>query len=117
MTRPGSRSWRTGFYKEVYVKSPVAHGVRAVITARGHLVEARGRLDNTIRGLCASLRIEYVDPQGNILTMPFDQSPSQNVVGAETATLSIDAPGAAAEPSEADTFALSFDAKKGALNR
>jgi len=32
---------RTGFYKEVHVKSPAAHGVRAVITARGHLVEAR----------------------------------------------------------------------------
>lgn len=27
---------RTGFYKEVHVKSPAAHGVRAVITARGH---------------------------------------------------------------------------------
>ena len=27
---------RTGFYKEVHVKSPAAHGVRSVITARGH---------------------------------------------------------------------------------
>lgn len=26
---------RTGFYKEVHVKSPAAHGVRSVITARG----------------------------------------------------------------------------------
>jgi hypothetical protein len=26
---------RTGFYKEVHVKSPPAHGVRSVITARG----------------------------------------------------------------------------------
>lgn len=34
---------RTGFYKEVHVKSPAAHGVRSVITARGHLVEARVR--------------------------------------------------------------------------
>lgn len=32
---------RTGFYKEVHVKSPAAHGVRSVITARGHLVGAR----------------------------------------------------------------------------
>ncbi|EQB34247.1 IS110 family transposase, partial [Sphingobium ummariense] len=45
---------RTGFYKEVHVKSPAAHGVRSVITARGHLVEARVRLDNMIRGLCAT---------------------------------------------------------------
>jgi len=45
---------RTGFYKEVHVKSPAAHGVRSVITARSHLVEARVRLDNTIRGLCAT---------------------------------------------------------------
>ncbi|MBZ9649860.1 IS110 family transposase [Sphingobium sp. 3R8] len=45
---------RTGFYKEVHVKSPAAHGVRRVITARGHLVEARVRFDNMIRGLCAT---------------------------------------------------------------
>ncbi|GAO55883.1 mobile element protein [Novosphingobium sp. MD-1] len=45
---------RTGFYKEVHVKSPAAHGVRSVITARSHLVEARVRLDNMIRGLCAT---------------------------------------------------------------
>ena len=35
---------RTGFYKEVHIKSPAAHGVRSIITARGHLVEARVRL-------------------------------------------------------------------------
>ncbi|KPF56791.1 hypothetical protein IP65_03450 [Novosphingobium sp. AAP1] len=45
---------RTGFYKEVHVKSPAAHGVRSVITARSHLVEARVRFDNMIRGLCAT---------------------------------------------------------------
>ena len=45
---------RTGFYKEVHVKSPAAHGVRSVMTARGHLVEARVRLDNMIRGPCAT---------------------------------------------------------------
>lgn len=55
---------RTGFYKEVHVKSPVAHGVRAVITARGHLVEARVRLDNTIRGLCATFGIRLGIGQG-----------------------------------------------------
>jgi transposase len=45
---------RTGFYKEVHVKSQAAHGVRSVITARSHLVKARVGLDNTIRGLCAT---------------------------------------------------------------
>lgn len=55
---------RTGFYKEVHVKSPVAHGVRSVITARGHLVEARVRLDNTIRGICATFGIRLGIGQG-----------------------------------------------------
>src|SRR3546814_8765794 len=56
---------RTGFYKEVHVKSPAAHGVRSVITARSHLVEARVRLDNTIRSeehtseLQSLMRISY----------------------------------------------------------
>ncbi|WP_220094577.1 IS110 family transposase [Novosphingobium taihuense] len=45
---------RNGFYKEVRVKSPAAHRVRSMITARRHLVEARVRLDNMIRGLCAT---------------------------------------------------------------
>lgn len=48
---------RSGFYKDVHVKSPAAHGVRSVITAHGHLVKARVRLDNTIRGLCATFGI------------------------------------------------------------
>ncbi|MFT3976427.1 MAG: IS110 family transposase, partial [Sphingomonas bacterium] len=47
---------RTGFYKEVHVRSPTSHGVRSVI-ARAHLVEAHVRLDNTIRGLCATFGI------------------------------------------------------------
>jgi transposase len=55
---------RTGFYKEVHVKSPAAHGVRSVITARGHLVEARVRLDNTIRGLRATFGIRLGIGQG-----------------------------------------------------
>jgi transposase len=55
---------RTGFYKEVHVKSPAAHGVRSVITARGHLVEAHVRLDNTIRGLCATFGIRLGIGQG-----------------------------------------------------
>lgn len=54
----------TGFYKEVHVKSPAAHGTRSVITARGHLGEARVRLDNTIRGLCATFGIRLGAGQG-----------------------------------------------------
>ncbi|MER8383763.1 hypothetical protein [Mesorhizobium sp. M1399] len=45
---------RTGFYKEVHVKSPGAHGVPSMITARAHLVEAGVRLDNMIRGMCVT---------------------------------------------------------------
>lgn len=45
---------RTGFYMEVHVKSAAAHGVRSVIATRSHLVEARVRLDNKIRGICAT---------------------------------------------------------------
>lgn len=56
---------RTGFYKEVHVKSPAAHGVRSVITARRHLVEARVRLDNTIRGLCATFGIGSASARAN----------------------------------------------------
>src|SRR5690606_38450542 len=55
---------RTGFYKEVHVKSPAAHGVRSVITARNHLVEARVRLDNMIRGLCATFGFRLGSGQG-----------------------------------------------------
>ena len=55
---------RTGFYKEVHVKSSTSHGVRSVITARAHLVEARVRLDNTIRGLCATFGIRPGAGQG-----------------------------------------------------
>jgi len=55
---------RTSFYKEVHVKSPAAHGVRSVITARGHLVEARIRFDNTLRSLCATFGIRIGADQG-----------------------------------------------------
>lgn len=55
---------RTGFYKEVHVKSAAAHGVKSVITARGLLVGSRVRLDNTIRGLCAAFAIRVGPGQG-----------------------------------------------------
>ncbi len=55
---------RTGFYKEVHVKSPAAHGVRSIITTRNHLVESRVRLDNMIRGLCATFGFKPGPGQG-----------------------------------------------------
>ncbi len=48
----------------MHVKSPAAHGVRSVITASNHLVEARVRLDNMIRGLCATFGFEPGPGQG-----------------------------------------------------
>jgi transposase len=55
---------RTGFYKEVHVKSAASQGVRSLIAARAHLVEARVRLDNTIRGLCIAFGIKVGPGQG-----------------------------------------------------
>lgn len=55
---------RTGFYKEVHVKSAPAQGVRSAISARGQLVEERMRLDNTIRGLCVAHGIKVGPGQG-----------------------------------------------------
>jgi len=55
---------RTGFYKEVHVKSAPAQGVRSVISARAHLVEERVRLDNTIRGLTVAFGIKVGPGQG-----------------------------------------------------
>lgn len=55
---------RTGFYKEVHVKSASALGVRSAIAARSHLVEERVRLDNMIRGLCVAFGIKVGSGQG-----------------------------------------------------
>lgn len=55
---------RTGFYKEVYVKSALSQGVRSAITARARLVETRVQLDNTIRGLCVTFGIKVGPGQG-----------------------------------------------------
>ncbi|MEM8644036.1 MAG: IS110 family transposase, partial [Pseudomonadota bacterium] len=65
---------RTGFTKEVHVKPATAQGMRSVITARSHLVEARVRLDNAIRGLCAAVGLKV------------DAGPRKNLV-AEVASL------------------------------
>lgn len=55
---------RTGFYKEVHVKSAAAHGVRTLIATRSHLVEVRVRLDNMIRGICATFGFKPGPGQG-----------------------------------------------------
>lgn len=55
---------RTGFFKEVHVKSAASHGVKSVIAARALLVGSRIRLDNTIRGLCAAFGIKVGSGQG-----------------------------------------------------
>lgn len=50
---------RTGFYKEVHVKSLSAHGVKSMIAARAHLVRTRVKIENQMRGLaaCFGLRL------------------------------------------------------------
>jgi transposase len=55
---------RTGFYKEVHVKSAPSLAVRSVITARSRLVQIRVRLDNTLRGLCITFGIKLGSGQG-----------------------------------------------------
>lgn len=78
---------RTGFYKEMHVKSPPADGVRSVITARGHLVEARVRLDNTIRGLCATFGIRLGIGQGERFLARMRQAASIPGLGEAVASL------------------------------
>ena len=78
---------RTGFYKEVHVKSPAAHGVRSVITARSHLVEARVRLDNMIRGLCATFGYRPGAGQGKAFLERIMQAAHIPGLGAAIASL------------------------------
>lgn len=44
---------RTGFYKEVHVKSLSAHGLKSMIAARAHLIRSRVKIENQLRGLAA----------------------------------------------------------------
>jgi transposase len=78
---------RTGFYKEVHVKSPAAHRVRAVIIARGHLVEARVRLDNTIRGICATFGTRLGAGQGERFLARMQEAASVPGLGEAVASL------------------------------
>lgn len=53
---------RTGFYRAVRVKSEAAQGMRALLKARDLVVRQRMDLDNTVRGLPASLGVRL--PKG-----------------------------------------------------
>jgi len=53
---------RTGFYRAVRVKSEAAQGMRALLKARDLVVRQRMDLDNTIRGLLASMGVRL--PKG-----------------------------------------------------
>ncbi|MGN6596176.1 IS110 family transposase [Sphingopyxis terrae] len=78
---------RTGFYKEAYVKSPAAHGVRSVIAARSHLVEARVKLDNMIRGLCATFGCRPGPGQGKAFLDRIMEAPHIPGLGQAIASL------------------------------
>ncbi|WP_299473750.1 IS110 family transposase [uncultured Roseibium sp.] len=49
---------RTGFYKEVHVKSLSAHGVKSMIAARAHLIRTRAKVENQLRGLAACFGLQ-----------------------------------------------------------
>ena len=50
---------RTGWYKEVRVKSHAAYVVRALLAARHTLVGIRGRIENEIRGLLKTFGVMF----------------------------------------------------------
>jgi transposase len=50
---------RTGWYKEVRIKSHGAYVVRALLAARQALVLIRGRLENEIRGLLKTFGVMF----------------------------------------------------------
>jgi transposase len=50
---------RTGWYKEVRIKSHEAYVVRALLAARHTLVGIRGRIENEIRGLLKTFGIMF----------------------------------------------------------
>jgi transposase len=50
---------RTGWYKEVRIKSHEAYVIRALLTARHTLVGIRGRIENEIRGLLKTFGVMF----------------------------------------------------------
>jgi transposase len=50
---------RTGWYKEVRIKSHAAYVVRALLSARDALVGIRGKIENEIRGLLKTFGVMF----------------------------------------------------------
>ncbi len=57
---------RTGFYREVAIKSPLARQRRALLKARRQLQKQRLELDNTMRGLLRSFGIRLPKGTGKL---------------------------------------------------
>lgn len=57
---------RTGFYREVTVKSPNARKRRALLRARAQLLKQRQDIDNTMRGLLGSFGIRLAKGSGKL---------------------------------------------------
>ncbi len=56
---------RTGWYREVGVKSLASHGARSVLAARAQLVKTRGMLENQMRGLLKTFGLLVGKPGGS----------------------------------------------------
>jgi len=61
-----ARIMRTGWYKQVRVKSVACHEVRAVLNSRAQLVKIKGDLENQIRGLLKNLGLVIGRAKGNV---------------------------------------------------
>jgi len=57
---------RTGFYREVTIKSPQARKRRGLLKARQQLMKQRKDIDNTMRGLLASFGIKLAKGSGKL---------------------------------------------------
>lgn len=57
---------RTGFYREVAIKSPLARQRRAVLKARSQLMKQRRDIDNTMRGLLTSFGLKFPKGAGKL---------------------------------------------------
>ena len=59
---------RTGWYKEVRVKSLDSHGIRALLNGRALLVRVRRDLENQIRGLLKNVGLIIGKGHGGVFT-------------------------------------------------
>jgi transposase len=58
---------RTGWFRQVHVKSAPSHVTRALLTSRGLLVGMRGDIDNQVRGLLRTFGILFGKAVGGFL--------------------------------------------------